>query len=151
MNRLIILTLLFFSYALKAHQKADEQAIRQAVLDYIESQEQVLPERMGRSLDPELAKRTYWLNETGEEFIMHSDYETMIKVAASYNKKGDRFGPNPKKNIQVFDIDQRVASVKLTVDDWIDYMHLYKNQQGQWKVINVLWQYHDTSKQKSNK
>jgi len=145
----IIITLLFIPYALSAHTTDDLQAIRQAVLDYIESQEQVIPKRMERSLDRELAKRTYWLNAEGEEFIMHSDYETMLKIAASYNKKGDKFGPNPKKHIEVFDIDQRVASVKLTVDDWIDYMHLYKNQQGQWKVINVLWQFHDTSQQKS--
>ncbi|WP_395373596.1 nuclear transport factor 2 family protein [Marinicella sp. W31] len=149
MIRLIFLTLLFFSYTLKADQNHEIQGIRQAVLDYIESQEQVLPERMQRSLDPQLAKRTYWLGTDGEEFIMHSSYETMLKIAASYNKNGDKFGLNPKKDIEIFDVDQRVASVKLTVDDWIDYMHLYKNQEGQWKVINVLWQFHDTSKQKS--
>ena len=149
MIRLFFLTLLFFSYTLQAHKNDEKQAIRQAVLDYIESQEQVLPDRMGRSLDPELAKRTYWLNSGGEEYILNTDYETMLKVAASYNKNGDKFSSRPKKDIDIYDIDQRVASVKLTVDDWIDYMHLYKNQQGQWKVINVLWQYHDTNKQKS--
>nr|WP_310741892.1 hypothetical protein [Pseudoalteromonas sp. SG41-6] len=41
--------------------------------------------------------------------------------------------------------------MKLTVDDWIDYMHLYKNENKEWKIINVLWQYHDPKKHSSQK
>ena len=127
----------------------DEQAIQRAVLDYIESQHQVQPEMMARSLDPDLVKRTYWLNEQGKEFILETNYADMIHLAGTYNQNGDRFPANPKVDINILDIDQRVASVKLTVNDWIDYMHLYKNQDQQWKIINVLWQFHENERQRN--
>nr|WP_310734239.1 hypothetical protein [Shewanella sp. SR44-3] len=31
----------------------------------------------------------------------------------------------------------------------MDYLHLYKNDQNEWKIINVLWQYHDETKHSS--
>ena len=34
---------------------------------------------------------------------------------------------------------ERAASVRTTLDGWVDYMHLVKAG-GEWKVINVLWQ-----------
>lgn len=129
--------------------KTDKAQIHQAILDYIESQQQVKPEQMERSLDPKLAKRTYWNDKEGQPFIMETSYDFMVKLAGYYNKNGDRFPEKPRIEVKIFDIDQRVASAKLTVDDWIDYMHLYKNDQGHWKVINVLWQFHDTAKQVS--
>jgi hypothetical protein len=127
----------------------DKQAIQRAVLDYIESQHQVQPEMMALSLDPDLVKRTYWLNEQGKEFILETNYADMIHLAGTYNQNGDRFPANPKVDINILDIDQRVASVKLTVNDWIDYMHLYKNQDQQWKIINVLWQFHENERQRN--
>ena len=127
----------------------DKQAIQRTVLDYIESQHQVQPEMMARGLDPDLVKRTYWLNEQGKEFILETNYADMIHLAGTYNQNGDRFPANPKVDINILDIDQRVASVKLTVNDWIDYMHLYKNQDQQWKIINVLWQFHENERQRN--
>ena len=73
----------------------------------------------------------------------------MVELAGRYNQKGDKFPEAPRVEIKILDIDKRVASVKLIVDDWIDYMHLYQNDQQQWKTINVLWQYHDLNKHKS--
>ena len=129
----------------------DKKAIERAVRDYIESQHLVKPEMMERALDPKLAKRTYWQNNQGEEFIMETSYDFMVKIAQTYNKNGDRFPANPRVEINILDIDKRAASVKLTADDWIDYMHLYKNADGQWKTINVLWQYHDIKKHGKHK
>jgi len=106
---------------------------------------------MKRGLHKKLAKRTYWKDKEGSEFIMETSYDTMVWVAQNYNKNGDRFPAKPLVNIKVLDIEQRVASVKLTADDWIDYMHLIKTAEGRWKIINVLWQYHDIKKQSSKK
>lgn len=129
---------------------ADEQ-IERAVRDYIESQHQANPARMERGIDPKLAKRTYWRAADGSEFIMNTDFDTMLKVARNYNKDGTKFPAQPRVDIKILDVDQRVASVKLTVDEWIDYMHLYKNDHGEWKILNVLWQYHETARQANKK
>jgi hypothetical protein len=127
----------------------DNQAIQRAVLDYIESQHKADPELMRRGLDEQLAKRTYWQAADGSEFIMKTDYETMLKVAKTYNKSGTKFPASPRVDIKILDVDNRTASVKLTADEWIDYMHLYKNSRNEWKIINVLWQYHDAKRQSS--
>lgn len=130
---------------------SDQQAIERAVLDYIESQHKTDPELMKRGVDEQLAKRTYWQAADGSEFIMKTDYDTMLKVAKTYNKDGTKFPASPKVDIKILDVDNRTASVKLSADEWIDYMHLYKNSRNEWKIINVLWQYHDANRHASKK
>lgn len=148
MSRIIFLTLaVIFSNLVNAGTADEHSNIKRAVLDYIESQHQARPDLMKRGLDKKLAKRTYWKAKDGSEFIKETDFKTMVWVAENYNKAGDKFPLSPQVDIDILDVDKRAASIKLTVDDWIDYMHLYKNEHGQWKIINVLWQYHDTKKQ----
>ena len=129
----------------------DKTSIERAVKDYIESQHKVLPDMMARGLDPAFAKRTYWLSKEGKEFILESSYDDMVNLAGFYNENGDKFPNAPRIDIEIFDIDNRAASVKLTADDWIDYMHLYKNEEGQWKILNVLWQFNEISAHSSKK
>ncbi|KGJ93664.1 nuclear transport factor 2 family protein [Colwellia psychrerythraea] len=146
---LVLISIVLFSCTVIADTDIDDQHIKRAVLDYIESQHNVEPDLMKRGLDKKLAKRTYWKSKDGSEIIMETDFDTMVWVAENYNKDGNKFSSSPKVDINILDIDNRVASVKLTVDDWIDYMHLYKNENNEWKIINVLWQYHDTKKHSS--
>lgn len=135
----------------QAADATDNQLIERAVRDYIESQHKPDPARMARAIDPKLAKRTYWQAADGAEFVMHTDFDTMVKVAGTYNKDGTKFPAQARVEIKILDVDQRVATVKLSADEWIDYMHLYKNQRSEWKIVNVLWQYHDTARQVSKK
>lgn len=152
MKRLILFLLCAASPLLAlAADASDHQHIERAVRDYIESQHHADPARMQRGIDPKLAKRTYWQAADGSEFIMHTDFDAMTRVAATYNKDGTKFPAQPRVEIKILDVDQRVATVKLSADEWIDYMHLYRNQHGDWKIINVLWQYHDMARQVSKK
>jgi len=151
MKRALMVLLFAISPLAHAVEAADSQLIERAVRDYIESQHSADPARMERGIDPQLAKRTYWQAADGSEFIMQTDHDTMVKVARNYNKDGTKFPVHPRVEIKILDVDQRVATVKLTADEWIDYMHLYKNQRSEWKIVNVLWQYHDTARQVSKK
>lgn len=152
MFRLLALIPLILSLAtLSAEETSEQEKIKRAVLDYIVSQHNVEPELMQRGIDKELAKRTYWRNKQGDEFVLKTDFDTMVWVAKNYNKDGDKFPETPKIDIDILDVDNRVASVKLTADEWIDYMHLYKNEHQKWKIINVLWQYHDEKRHVSKK
>ena len=123
--------------------EADRKAITTAARNYIVSQHISSRELMAAALHPKLVKRTYWGKGSQQETILETSRETMLNVAENYNRNGDKFPANPRVEIKILDIDQRVASVKLSADDWIDYMHLVKNPQGQWQILNVLWQYHD--------
>ncbi len=129
----------------------DREAIKKVVLDYIESQHAPNADRMDQALHGEMKKRTFWNSPEKGEFLLESSRDTMLDVARTYNERGDRFPAKPRKDIEIFDIDGRTASVKLTTDEWIDYMHLMKLESGEWKIVNVLWQYHDQSRQVSKR
>lgn len=146
-----LLILAIWPFSAFAAASPEDPAIERAVRDYIESQHKVQPELMARGVDKELAKRTYWQGADGTEFIMKTDFDTMVKVARTYNKDGTKFPKVPRVEIKILDVDNRVASVKLTADEWIDHMHLYKNDSNEWKILNLLWQYHDAKRQTSKK
>ena len=90
----------------------DDPAIERAVRDYIESQHQAKPELMQRGLDKELAKRTYWRSADGVEFIMKTDYDTMVKVAQTYNKDGTKFPKVPRVEIRMVVKISRAAHIE---------------------------------------
>ncbi|UHO38870.1 nuclear transport factor 2 family protein [Chryseobacterium capnotolerans] len=142
----IFLLLFLISQWIPAQTKQDTLSIKQAVLDYIESQHSLSPSRMERALHPRMVKRTFWKDKaTGKEYLRETNTESMILLAESYNKKGDKFPASPQKEIKLLDISDKTASVKLIADEWIDYMHLAKLN-GSWKIVNVLWQYHDSKR-----
>lgn len=145
--RFLLITplLLLTSAAVFGQTKQDSLAIKQAALDYIESQHKPNPLQMERALHPRMVKRTFWKDKaTSKDFVRETTTESMILLAESYNKNGDKFPASAKKEVLLLDVSERTASVKLIADEWIDYMHIVKINDT-WKIINVLWQYHDTS------
>lgn len=145
MKHFLVSLLLFNCIQTFSQTKADSLAIQQAALDYIESQHTPNPGQMEKALHPRMVKRTFWTDKTtNKDYVRETNTESMVILAESYNKKGDKFPANPKKEVKLLDVSDKTASVKLIADEWIDYMHLVKLN-GQWKIINVLWQYHDSS------
>ena len=131
--------------AVFSQTKQDSIAIRQAALDYIESQHTPNPSQMERALHPRMVKRTFWKDKsTGKDYVRETTTESMVLLAESYNLKGDKFPSSPKKEVVLLDVSARTASVKLIADEWIDYMHIVRIN-GVWKIVNVLWQFNDTS------
>lgn len=126
--------------------KQDSLDVKVAVLDYIESQHTPNSAQMDRALHPRMVKRTFWKDkQTGKDYLRETTAESMILLAESYNKNKDKFPAVPKKDVRFLDVSERTASIKLIADEWIDYLHLVKLN-GSWKIINVLWQYHDTAR-----
>ncbi|MCU0467982.1 MAG: nuclear transport factor 2 family protein [Arcicella sp.] len=144
--RFLFITLIFILVrnTIFGQTKQDSTEIRQAALDYIESQHLPNPSQMERALHPRMVKRTFWKDKaTGKDYLRETSTESMILLAESYNKNGDKFPSSPKKEVKILDASERTASVKLIADEWIDYMHIVKLN-GTWKIVNVLWQFNDT-------
>ncbi|MCC9073073.1 nuclear transport factor 2 family protein [Flavobacterium sp. F-65] len=140
---LICFILFLISNFISGQTKQDSLEIKRATLDYIESQHVPNPKQMERALHPRMVKRTFWKDKaTGKDYVRETTTESMVLLAESYNKNGDKFPPLPKKDVKLLDVSERTASVKLIADDWIDYMHLVKIN-GSWKIINVLWEFND--------
>lgn len=127
--------------------RQDSLAIKQAALDYIESQHTPNASRMERALHPRMVKRTFWKDKaTGKDYLRETNAESMILLAETYNKNKDKFPASPKKDVKFLDVSEKTASVKLIADEWIDYIHLTKLNDT-WKIVNVLWQYNDIQRQ----
>jgi len=143
---ILILILNFFLVCINAQgqSKQDSLDIKQVALDYIESQHNVKPDQFERAAHPRMVKRTFWTNKkTGKEYIRETFTDAMILLAETYNVDKDKFPVPPKKEVIILDVYDKVASVKLIADDWIDYMHIVKLN-GKWQLVNVLWQFNDS-------
>ena len=118
---------------------AEREAVRQAVLDYVEGIYEVNPARIERSVHPDLAKRGFFVKRG--EAAYSSDvmtFQQLVELAKTYNKNG-RVPKDAPKEVVIFDISDQTASAKLTAVWGIDYIHLAKYD-GKWKFVNVLWQ-----------
>lgn len=147
MKQSSILTVSFFFLIIlyaQGQTQQDSLNIKQVALDYIESQHNVKPEQFERAAHPRMVKRTFWTNKkTGKEYLRETFTDAMILLAETYNEDKDKFPENPKKEVIILDVHDKIASVKLIADDWIDYMHIVKLN-GKWQLVNVLWQFNDS-------
>ncbi|MGB0522646.1 MAG: nuclear transport factor 2 family protein [Flammeovirgaceae bacterium] len=142
---LLAFVCLVLALQVTAQSKQDSLAVKQAALDYIESQHELKPEQFERAAHPRMVKRTFWVHKaTGKEYLRETFKDAMVLLAESYNKNGDQFPNPPTKKVIILDMYEKTASVKLIADDWIDYMHLVKLN-GKWQIVNVLWQFKDTA------
>ena len=135
----IALTLLVSFSAAQAQSNDEREAVRQAVLDYVEGVYNVDPSRIERSVHPDLAKRGYW-REKGKDGYTNGPmtYAGLIEVAKTWNKNG-KLPKDATKEITIFEVMDQTASAKLVAAWGMDYFHLAKYE-GKWKIVNVMWQ-----------
>ena len=136
---LLIAALVLLPVGAFAQGDAEREAVRQAVLDYVEGIYEVNPARIERSVHPELAKRGFFVKKGETAYSPHAmNFQQLVDLARSYNKDGHVAKDAPKE-VVIFDISDQTASAKLTAIWGIDYIHLAKYD-GKWKFVNVLWQ-----------
>lgn len=142
MKRTVILVAAFviaLPLVTSAQSDKEREAVKQAVLDYVEGVYEVKPERIERSVHPDLAKRGFFIKKGESAYSPHiMTYQELVDLAKNYNKNG-RVPKDAPKEIVIFDVSDQTATIKLTAVWGIDYMHLAKYD-GKWKIINVLWQ-----------
>jgi hypothetical protein len=144
-NYLLVIAFAFFSFTLQAQTAQDSLDIKRVAFAYIEAQHNPNPKLMEGALHPRLVKRSVFRSKAAKkDYISEYFAENMVILAETYNAKGDKFPKNPRKEVKLLDVSARTASVKLIADAWIDYMHIVKTN-GEWKIINVLWQYNDVT------
>ncbi|GAC1378101.1 MAG: hypothetical protein NVSMB33_01440 [Ktedonobacteraceae bacterium] len=117
--------------------QTDQEAVKKAVLDYVEGVYEANYARIERSVHPELAKRGFFIDgkETTESTMSFTEF---IEHTKTYNKDG-QFPPDASKEIIIYEVLDHTASVKLIAVWGVDYMHLAKYH-GRWLIVHVLWQ-----------
>ena len=124
----------------------DSLAIKEKSLGYLKALREIDPELMENVMNEKLAKRTQGYDrKTKKEIPRETTYEQMIKFAEGWNNAGDKFPEVPTEEAIILDAYHTMASVKLVSDNWVEYLHLIKLD-GEWEIINLLWQHKDTSR-----
>ena len=118
---------------------AEYEAVRQAVLDYVEGVYERNPSRIRESVHPDLVKGGFFAADAIYQFTAMT-FTEFIELAKNYNKDG-RIPSDAPKDIVVFNILDQIASAKLIAWWGTDYMHLAKYN-GKWMIVQVLWQAH---------
>lgn len=121
-----------------AQQPDDREAVKQAVLDYVEALYEADPARIERSIHRDLFKLGFERDKDGTYKPYRMTYQELYDLAARWNKSG-RIPKNSKKEIVVYDVADQTASAKLTAMWGIDYLHLAKFD-GKWMITDILWQ-----------
>ncbi len=121
-----------------AQSADDRKAVEKAVLDYVEAFYLVQPERIERSVSKSLSKVGYVKSEEGYREVPRT-YDQLYRGSQRYNADGHVDPATAPKKIEILDLLDQIAVVKLSAAWGIDYLNLAK-QEGQWKIVNVLWQ-----------
>jgi len=119
-------------------QPDDREAVKQAVLDYVEALYEADSSRIERSVHRDLFKLGFERDKDGTYKPYRMTYQELYDLAGRWNKSG-RIPRNSKKDIVVYDVTDQTASAKLTAMWGIDYLHLAKFD-GKWMITDILWQ-----------
>lgn len=118
---------------------ADKTAVHNAAKDYIDALYEAKPELIERSVHPKLAKTGFWRNDQGVYKQGQMTYEQLYKLAGNWKHDEKKDLSKSPREVVVLEVLDQTASAKVIADWGIDYMHLAKFD-GQWKIINILWQ-----------
>ena len=121
--------------------QTDQAAIRRASLDYIEGWYTNDVERMRRALHPDMVKRRVVQEAGGKSSLDHGDAQRLIQATRLAPGESARPLGNRRREVRILDMHGNAATVKIEADQWVDYLHLIK-WNGQWKIVNVLWEPH---------
>src|SRR5690348_6957349 len=96
----------------------EDAKIRTTVLDYIEGWYTADAVRMERALHPDLAKRAYVPGPDGNEQLLHLSALALVQHTRASKDK------NRYAEVEILHRLERIASVRATMTDWTDYMHI---------------------------
>lgn len=118
--------------------EAEKAAVQQATVDYLNGWFSGDSEQIERALHPDLIKRGVMTErKTGRNILSFASKSTMVE----YTRAG--YGKAVAKDIkdiyvQILDVFQNVACVKVVAPQFMDYLQLAKCD-GKWQIVNILW------------
>ena len=124
----------------RAQGTDDREAVKAAVMDYVEGFYNGDTTRLVRSVWPEVRKYGYWRASATTPYAGSAmPYAEFMAYANRVRDGRARTPPNAPKEVVVFDVLDQTASAKLTAWWGTDYLLLAK-EKGRWTITHVLWQ-----------
>lgn len=130
----------------KTASQKDTLAIKKISLEYLIALQKLKPDLMNEVMNDSLNKVTIGFNrKLRKEVVTYISKERMIKNAENWNKSNTKFPKKPSNKITILDIYNRIATVKIYSDNWVEYLHLIKLDE-KWSIVNLLWQHKDINR-----
>ncbi len=139
---LLICIVLSVPLVARAQTSDDREAVHRAVLNYVEGFYDGVSTKIALGVYPEVNKRGFFIpgnSENGEYTMSPMTFEEMLEYTRNVRRSGRRAPASAPKKIEIYDVQDQTASVKLTARWGTDYMLLAKTD-GAWKIWQVLWQ-----------
>lgn len=117
-----------------------DAAIRQTVLDYVESWYDGDAARLERCVHPDLVKRVVRPNDSPSHPWPPGDflYEMSAMRLAQLTQHEPLPAPERPHTVMLLDRFESIASVKILGGDEVEYLHVARCD-GRWVIVNVLW------------
>lgn len=123
-----------------AQGTADREAVRLAALDYVEGFYLGDTTRLIRSVSPEVRKVGYDRASATAPYVVETmPFREFLSYANRIRTGQSKTPAGAKKEIQIFEVQDQTASVKVTAWWGTDYLLLAK-EKGRWVILHVLWQ-----------
>lgn len=138
----LLALLLVFQVGSSSGQSTDKELVYAAIEDYVDGIYLVQPERINKSVHPELMKKGFWRKDGNTEYDKESimTFDQLVDLASKWNAKGNLPKDAPRK-IEIYDVQDQTATGKLTAQWGTDYFQLAKYD-GKWMIVNIMWQRH---------
>ena len=139
---LMIVALGHAAYAQGAAAPAteDREAVRRAVLDYVEGFYEGDSAKLARAVRPEVFKYGFWKARDSTRYAGEQmKYPEFFDYARRVKQNNRPAPPAAAKIVEVYDVQDQTASAKLTAFWGTDYLLLGKYD-GRWMISSVLWQ-----------
>ena len=124
-----------------ADPAVEREAVRRAVLDYVEGFYEGDTTKLLRAMWPDVRKYGYSRDQATGVYrgMVMSFPRGFMDYANSIRLGRNRTPPNAPKDITIYDVQDQTASAKLTAWWGTDYLLLAK-ENGRWMITHVLWQ-----------
>jgi len=126
--------------AAPAAQHGEEAAVRRASLDYLEGFYEGDTAKLQRSVRPEVVKYGFSRRSADGPYGGNAmSFEQMLAFAERVKAGGRKRPDSDPKEVEILDILDQTATVKVTAYWGTDYLQLAKYD-GNWMILHVLWQ-----------
>jgi Putative lumazine-binding len=121
-----------------AQTAADREGVERAALDYLEGFYEGSTEKLSRSVHPEVLKFGFY-RKNREYHRSPMTFDEMLAFARRVKDRQEFPAQDAPKRVELLDVLDQTAAVKVYAWWGSDYLNLAKYD-GEWKIVQVLWQ-----------
>ncbi len=141
MKNLFIFTLVTITFSTLGQSIAVQQELERVGLNYIEGFYEGDTTKLATVLMPSLHKFGYWQNEKTGDYgePIYMTFQGAMDYANKIKQEGKFAKPSAPKKVEILDVMDHIAAIKVSAWWGYDYMLLAKHD-GQWMIEEILWQ-----------